>query len=178
MLMRCQETPTCTHLGDTYSCAPGMLLGGGFAFSEGVELGPGVVSVRGPAPRSVRDLVQPDSSLSRLARGAAFLRYRDAQEVAEFLRPVAPPAATGNSNPAPYPDSTWASHALSTTYGPFPSKNGVKFRLEPPPGEPGCLRLSAGRQAARWTPVRSVRPGTMRRRGSAGPALLNGSAGR
>ena len=55
-------------------------------------MGPGVVSVRGPAPRSARDLAQPDSSLSRLARGGAFLRYRDAQEVAEFLRPVAPPA--------------------------------------------------------------------------------------
>ena len=57
---RCQETPTFTHLGDTYFYAPGVLLGGGHLLlrtgsaawggwpcSEGVELDAGGVSVGG-----------------------------------------------------------------------------------------------------------------------------------
>ena len=51
----CQETPTFTHLGDTYFCAPGMLVGGvASRFPRGSSLGPRVVSVRGAGPRRER----------------------------------------------------------------------------------------------------------------------------
>ncbi len=52
---RCQETPTFTHLGDTYFCAPGMLVWGmASRFPRGSSLGPRVVSVRGAGPRRER----------------------------------------------------------------------------------------------------------------------------